>query len=1154
MRKISKKIALLLALVMLAAVIPTAMADDGNGGIMPASLQPLKEVGTYNDPIVIDLTDLNPDALDQVPMKTVLEKLNEALEKESKDQVDTENSTVAWTKCYYQYNLNGKDDYKLPDAEGNLDLDVGYTVYELEWPDFDYAVTEDDIADLRSFYTNDPACVYLLLIVGEKANDQLNAESKRFVVKALLPQENKILDFTATNADDGANNAPIKIIDVYSHLDYYDKDTDIDVYHVEIPLSFKGESVSLKMDFKASLEDKYKDLEIYPGIFKTKEEAASAVKLDDNIYTDKFDGYWYTKEYTAFYKDGNGIDRVYHFSVYLSTSGIFVYYDYLMDKSNNKIYSASYNKGVYTFELRNGMEVNDEYSLVMRARDDEYPARSSAENIKAAYEGLYISQEEALEDGKENIKDQLFGIGYKSNKFEAGVQFTIIDNNDQIVRYKFTVAPYVAPEPTEPVPSDDTSFSITGVKKTAEGDLYQTFASEYTYNKRTDDMKDIYQTVFILESEEKIKENADGNIYPQWSADSDAKVAWADIDGGAAAEKTSGSSPLKFTPGEPVHITVTAEDGKHVTNYYVTFVAQKSEAELYVVGENVHDSNYDDQLKMPGRVVHLGDLERRETYYDIMFANIGNAELSGVTVSWEGEPQNVAIDEYWTVTQGATLGAFDSVDDGSSLKYGVLGNIGKVRLVPTYDEDGKINHGTIRGILKIAAGEKEVKIKISGIAGTPKITTETLDDQDAVKYVPYGVILQSDNVSSKTVSFEISPFGALPPMGIELAQGGALYGVTTAMPRDYVFTVDLVYYENGNRYILDEKTYTLTVRENTDELVWGETDENYDVIQYVGRQSGDYHFVLSSVGDQVFSSKGAFGEFAAFYLDGKMLTEGEDYKAEEGSTIITIFEETIRSTNDGKSHTIAAEFRSDGTAAGEEPKQEIKRAAQNYTVSLSTSGTIPPPPTVVTKPDEDEQTSPSQPTEPDDDSPKQFPFTDVKESDWEYEEVKWAYEKELMLGVSDTRFDSESPVSQAIIVTVLARMQGVDLSKYDGVTYPGVPEGMWYTNAAIWAKQAGLLPDVEFTETAPTGRDRMAIMLVKYLQSMGIDVSEPAVPYEFKDASEMTEAANAAFQALYKLGIFKGVGDMHMAPTSNTKRCEFATLIHRISNLIEEAK
>ncbi len=45
---------------------------------------------------------------------------------------------------------------------------------------------------------------------------------------------------------------------------------------------------------------------------------------------------------------------------------------------------------------------------------------------------------------------------------------------------------------------------------------------------------------------------------------------------------------------------------------------------------------------------------------------------------------------------------------------------------------------------------------------------------------------------------------------------------------------------------------------------------------------------LSQVKDQVLYSTGVFTEFVNVYLDGKMLTPGTDYIAEDGSTKITV--------------------------------------------------------------------------------------------------------------------------------------------------------------------------------------------------------------------------------------------------------------------------
>lgn len=157
-----------------------------------------------------------------------------------------------------------------------------------------------------------------------------------------------------------------------------------------------------------------------------------------------------------------------------------------------------------------------------------------------------------------------------------------------------------------------------------------------------------------------------------------------------------------------------------------------------------------------------------------------------------------------------------------------------------------------------------------------------------------------------------------------------------------------------------------------------------------------------------------------------------------------------------------------------------------------------------------------------------------------------------MIGESEDTFAPDKPISQATIVTVLARLIKIDLTQFDGVSYDDVTPGQWYTNAAIWAKQSGMLPDYStFTGTAELSRDGMAIMLVKFLRSMGIDTNVPVDNIVFEDADLMTEEGREAFQILYHFGIFRGVGGNRMDPLSSTTRAQFAALMHRISIFIE---
>lgn len=350
--------------------------------------------------------------------------------------------------------------------------------------------------------------------------------------------------------------------------------------------------------------------------------------------------------------------------------------------------------------------------------------------------------------------------------------------------------------------------------------------------------------------------------------------------------------------------------------------------------------------------------------------------------------------------------------------------------------------------------------------------------------------------------------------------------------------------------------FTLYIEDNTNTAVQKPND--YPITDPVGTPDPNdpNHFYKSDYRTEVLRIDGPYYEFMRLLIDGKEKRRDIDYEAHEGSTVITIYGETFEDVGSG-THTIAAEFRENG-----DPDGTLKTVAQNYTIQLPTTPSYPSYPgssggsTSTPKPDPKPETKPDPvPTvmpKPDVTQSNAFPFTDVTPPDWFYDDVKWAYEEEIMTGETSTRFAPANAISQATVVTVLARMAEVDLTQFDGITAQDVEPGQWYTNAAIWAKQTGMLPDYStFTGTGPFSRAQMAVMLVKYLRSLGFDASMPEVPVAFADSDLMSEEENTAFQMLYRCGIFKGVGDLYMDPGGTTERAQFAALVHRISIFVE---
>ena len=181
-------------------------------------------------------------------------------------------------------------------------------------------------------------------------------------------------------------------------------------------------------------------------------------------------------------------------------------------------------------------------------------------------------------------------------------------------------------------------------------------------------------------------------------------------------------------------------------------------------------------------------------------------------------------------------------------------------------------------------------------------------------------------------------------------------------------------------------------------------------------------------------------------------------------------------------------------------------------------------------------------------------FSDIKATDWFFADVEWAYQNKLMIGVTKDLYKPYNPISPAMVVTVLSRMDKVDLSQYADTSYEEIAGGQWYTAAATWAKEAGLLPEGPFTGQPPMGRGQMAVMLVKYLKHAGIDCTLTGEPVAFADADLMTPEENEAFQVLYQFGIFKGIGNYTMDVAGATTRAQLAVLMHRVSVFVESWK
>lgn len=179
-------------------------------------------------------------------------------------------------------------------------------------------------------------------------------------------------------------------------------------------------------------------------------------------------------------------------------------------------------------------------------------------------------------------------------------------------------------------------------------------------------------------------------------------------------------------------------------------------------------------------------------------------------------------------------------------------------------------------------------------------------------------------------------------------------------------------------------------------------------------------------------------------------------------------------------------------------------------------------------------------------------FTDVSEEAWYYNAVKYVYNNNVMVGVTDTEFMPDTPTNRAMVVAVLARLAGADLSECDSTEFEDVDIDAWYGKSVVWAQKNGIVAGMSATQFAPfenITREQMCVMLSKYLDYISIATPAPEVE-AFSDVDKISGWAVDEVVRLQKAGIVNGKDNNVFDPQGVATRAEIAQIV-RSSNLAD---
>ena len=172
-------------------------------------------------------------------------------------------------------------------------------------------------------------------------------------------------------------------------------------------------------------------------------------------------------------------------------------------------------------------------------------------------------------------------------------------------------------------------------------------------------------------------------------------------------------------------------------------------------------------------------------------------------------------------------------------------------------------------------------------------------------------------------------------------------------------------------------------------------------------------------------------------------------------------------------------------------------------------------------------------------------FYDVPNDAYYYEAVKWAAENGITGGIGNSLFAPNQPCTRAQIVTFLWRAAGSPVVNYL-MPFTDVDESAYYAEAVRWAASTGIVTGLTETSFDPNGactRAQAAAMIYRHAQAQGKGFTGAwmfLLPF-----TDVPEWAYESVAWCYMNGVTTGVSETAFAPRNDCTRAQIVTFLWR---------
>lgn len=191
-------------------------------------------------------------------------------------------------------------------------------------------------------------------------------------------------------------------------------------------------------------------------------------------------------------------------------------------------------------------------------------------------------------------------------------------------------------------------------------------------------------------------------------------------------------------------------------------------------------------------------------------------------------------------------------------------------------------------------------------------------------------------------------------------------------------------------------------------------------------------------------------------------------------------------------------------------------------------------------------------------------YTDIS-GHWAYDSMCYVIQNGYFKGTEKDKFMPDTNMSRAMLVTVLWRLTGDDLTytkTVNGVakTYPhyvnmfwDMKDDAWYTNYIAWANKNDIIDGYskrEFRPDEAITREQLAVVLHNYLKNYKLvrtfDTMKVNAPVTFTDEANISSWAKDKVSIMQQIGLLEGRNDGSFDPKATVTRAEVSAVIERL--------